>query len=225
MLNYREKIGDRIKKLREDKGETQAGIAKSLNVKRETINQWEAGTRDLKTEYTIKLADYFDTTCDYILRGVEAERVNIHTVTGLSEKAILELSYLQNPKTDPDYAAAEKIRAEKLPEIEARKAMLENLLESRTIYYAKILKVINFLIENGECLFHYLSKSWYETYKNINQNDERILVEISEGRKGVQTVVNITPESFRDLFEYQATKALIELSQQARQESQEEGDD
>ena len=68
---YEQTIGGRIKKLREEKGEIQADVAKKLNVKRETVNQWENNTRDLKTEYTVKLADYYNTTCDYILRGYE----------------------------------------------------------------------------------------------------------------------------------------------------------
>jgi len=86
------KIGDRIRELREKKGETQASVAKKIGVKRETVNQWENGTRDLKTEYTVKIADYFKTTCDYILRGIPAENVDIHRATGLKYNAIRNLT-------------------------------------------------------------------------------------------------------------------------------------
>ena len=58
-MESNKKIGERIKKLREEKGETQAEVAKKLNVKRETVNHWENGERDLKTEYTIKNPDAF----------------------------------------------------------------------------------------------------------------------------------------------------------------------
>lgn len=59
----REKIGLRIAKLRESRGLSQKQLADELEkiglkVRRETITQWENGTRDLKTEYTIKLADF-----------------------------------------------------------------------------------------------------------------------------------------------------------------------
>jgi len=63
-------IGERIQQLRMDKNLTQSELAKELGVKRETVNQWENGTRDLKTGYTIKLANYFNETCDYILKGI-----------------------------------------------------------------------------------------------------------------------------------------------------------
>jgi len=87
-------IGERIRALREEKGLTQAQLAKELFIaKRETITQWEAGTRDLKTEYTIKLADYFGVTCDYILRGVKSENVEINKRLGLSDEAIEVLQF------------------------------------------------------------------------------------------------------------------------------------
>lgn len=81
-------IGQRIKELREMSCLTQADIAKALSVKRETVNQWENGTRDLKTDYSIKLANYFNTTCDYILRGVKSKNVDVNRTLGLTDKAI-----------------------------------------------------------------------------------------------------------------------------------------
>ena len=97
-------IGERIKMLREAKGLTQAELANELskelgfNVKRETINQWENGARDLKTDYTVILAKYFNQTCDYILRGVKSENIDIHEKLGLSDKAIEELIKLNTNK-------------------------------------------------------------------------------------------------------------------------------
>jgi len=90
-------IGERIRQLREAKGLTQAQLAKELFIaKRETVSQWEAGTRDLKTEYTIKLADYFGVTCDYILRGVKAENVDINKRLGLSDESIAILTEMND---------------------------------------------------------------------------------------------------------------------------------
>ena len=75
-------IGLRISKLREKRGLSQKQLAdelekNGLKVRRETVTQWENGSRDLKTEYTVKLADFFGVTCDYILRGIESENVDI----------------------------------------------------------------------------------------------------------------------------------------------------
>lgn len=85
-------IGKTIEQLRKKKGITQAVLGKAVGVKRETINQWESNTRDLKTKATIKLAEYFHVSCDYILRGIDAEFTDVHAATGLSNDAINELN-------------------------------------------------------------------------------------------------------------------------------------
>lgn len=95
-MNSNIEIGKRIKELRENKGLTQKELAENLSVKRETVNQWENGTRDLKTEYTIKLANFFEVTCDEILRGVKAENVSTNKELGLSDSAIETLNVLKN---------------------------------------------------------------------------------------------------------------------------------
>ena len=88
-------IGSRIKEMREEAGLTQAELAKEIGVLRATINQWENETRDLKTAYTVKLANYFGVPCDYILRGIVSANVSIHNATGLSNGAIERIKSLQ----------------------------------------------------------------------------------------------------------------------------------
>ena len=89
-------IGKRIKNLREKNGLTQQQLAKELHVKRETVNLWENGFRDLKTGYTIALADYFNVDCDYLLRGISAKKSDIHEATGLDEIAIVSIDLLKH---------------------------------------------------------------------------------------------------------------------------------
>lgn len=89
-------IGLRISKLREERGLSQKQLADELEkiglkVRRETVTQWENGSRDLKTEYTVKLADFFGVSCDEILRGIKAEHLSIVEATGLSDKTIENL--------------------------------------------------------------------------------------------------------------------------------------
>jgi transcriptional regulator with XRE-family HTH domain len=86
-------IGNRVRQLREAKGETQLEMAKKLGVLRETVVHWETGTRDLKTEYTVMLANHFGVTCDYLLRGIAAENVSIYEKTGLSQDAIDNIAF------------------------------------------------------------------------------------------------------------------------------------
>lgn len=81
-------IGARLRELREVRGISQADLGVVLHVDRTTVNNWERGVRDLKTEYTVKLADYYRTTCDYILRGVQSENVTVNKDLKLSDKAI-----------------------------------------------------------------------------------------------------------------------------------------
>jgi transcriptional regulator with XRE-family HTH domain len=95
MPNVSNEIGFRIKKLREERDIKQQDLAEALHVQRVTVSQWENGTRDLKTEYTIKLADYFGVTCDEILRGIKSENVDISRELGLTDKAI-DVLKLQN---------------------------------------------------------------------------------------------------------------------------------
>lgn len=91
------KIGERIKELREISGTTQQTLADALHVKRETINMWENGGRDLKTGYICDIADYFNISADYLLGRAECKTLdrdiqNACEVTGLSEEAIKVLN-------------------------------------------------------------------------------------------------------------------------------------
>ncbi len=57
----------RIKDLREDADITQKELADYLNIKQNTYSQYENGQRQLPLDALIKLANYFNTSTDYIL--------------------------------------------------------------------------------------------------------------------------------------------------------------
>lgn len=57
----------RIKDLREDADITQKELADYLNVKQNTYSQYENGQRQISLDALIKLAQYFNTSVDYIL--------------------------------------------------------------------------------------------------------------------------------------------------------------
>lgn len=96
-------IGIRLAELRKEKGLTQAELAKKLNVKRETVNQWENNVRDLKTQYTISLAKEFGVSADYILgitpnvKTTDTTVKEICAYTGLSEETVKAMH--KNPYT------------------------------------------------------------------------------------------------------------------------------
>lgn len=83
-------IGGRIQRLRIEANLTQNELAKQLSesaetkISRETINQWENGSRDLKTSYLILLATAFDVSADYILG-----------ISPTNDKLLQRLNYLE----------------------------------------------------------------------------------------------------------------------------------
>lgn len=57
----------RLKELRSKKGISQAILAKELNVSIGAVGNWESGTRSPDAKMMQRLADYFNTTTDYLL--------------------------------------------------------------------------------------------------------------------------------------------------------------
>ncbi|WRS28037.1 helix-turn-helix transcriptional regulator [Oscillospiraceae bacterium MB08-C2-2] len=57
----------RIRNLREDKDLAQREMAEILNCSQRIYSNYECGDVDIPTEILIKLADYHNTTTDYLL--------------------------------------------------------------------------------------------------------------------------------------------------------------
>ena len=68
------KIGQRLYALRNTANISQQAVADTIGVKRETINQWESGTRQIKAEHIISLAKFFQVSSDYILGLTESKQ-------------------------------------------------------------------------------------------------------------------------------------------------------
>ena len=58
---------ENLRKLRKEKGLTQEKFAKLLNVSTTTYINWEQGDFQPSIEILIKLADYFNTTIDFLV--------------------------------------------------------------------------------------------------------------------------------------------------------------
>ena len=90
-------LGDRIRDLREKRGESQADMAAALNLsQRATIEQWEKGTRFIKAGQLAEIAAHFHVSTDYLLgvTRVQAQDMKLRAAceyTGLSENAVLSL--------------------------------------------------------------------------------------------------------------------------------------
>ena len=60
-------IGKRIAEQRKESGLTQAQLAEKINGKRETINYWENGSRDIKSGNIVLLAEVLGVSIDWLL--------------------------------------------------------------------------------------------------------------------------------------------------------------
>ena len=58
---------DRIKNLRENKDLTQKEVGRILNMSQTGYNQYEIGRNDIPTKVLIDLANFYNTSTDYIL--------------------------------------------------------------------------------------------------------------------------------------------------------------
>ena len=57
----------RIRELREDKDLLQKDLASYLNCSQVTYSRYELGLRDIPTDVLIKIADFHNTSTDYLL--------------------------------------------------------------------------------------------------------------------------------------------------------------
>ena len=58
---------NRLREIREDNSLTQSDIAKILNVSQVAYSFYEIGKRQLPIDLLIKLAEYYNTSTDYLL--------------------------------------------------------------------------------------------------------------------------------------------------------------
>ena len=61
----------RIKDLREDNDLTQETIAKYLNITQRAYSYYETGERDFPSDILIKIADYYQTSIDYLVNRTD----------------------------------------------------------------------------------------------------------------------------------------------------------
>ena len=95
-------IPERIWEVRMKQKKTQQEVAEALGVKRETVNQWESGTRQIKADAVIGLSKFFGVSSDYLLGISEAQSFDtdlqaVCKYTGLSGEAV---EYLHGASKD-----------------------------------------------------------------------------------------------------------------------------
>lgn len=91
-------IGQRIALLRKEKGMTQIKLASLIGITNKTLSQWETGAegRVPDIDYIGKLADALEVDCDYLIRGVRTEHVDVFSEVGLTDKAVEQLRFIKS---------------------------------------------------------------------------------------------------------------------------------
>ena len=101
-------FGERIKKLRKEKGLTQEELGRKVNVTKVSISGYENGNRTPDTETLQKLADVLDTNTDYLLG-----RSNNHNID--DEKEMWE--FFNNPELNLFFREMKEAPEEQLEEL------------------------------------------------------------------------------------------------------------
>ncbi|OSA89542.1 UNVERIFIED_ORG: transcriptional regulator [Clostridium botulinum] len=60
-------LGEKLKKLRLEKGISQTDLAKEFNIARSTLSQYESNQRTPSDEMKLKFSKYFNVSLDYLL--------------------------------------------------------------------------------------------------------------------------------------------------------------
>ena len=60
-------IGEKLRQLRSEKGNTQMELAKAVDVSVKTVKNWESDINDPDLSHAIAIADYYDITIDELV--------------------------------------------------------------------------------------------------------------------------------------------------------------
>ncbi len=78
----------RIKTLREDNDITQKQLSKFLNISQVAYSYYELNKRSIPLELLCKLADFYNTSIDYLLYRTDVKKSYPKNVKSISKKSI-----------------------------------------------------------------------------------------------------------------------------------------
>lgn len=74
MLNSGDKMNTRIRELREDRDLTQTQVAQAIGISQRKYSYLETGVQQWTDEQLVKLADFYQTSVDYLLERTDEKR-------------------------------------------------------------------------------------------------------------------------------------------------------
>lgn len=96
---------NRLKELREERGLTQTDLAKALQIKSQSIGQYEAEKRGLSTEKLIMLSNFYGVSVDYILGLTNSRNNTEHQSNNLLHIPLLKKFLVANNLFDKENIA------------------------------------------------------------------------------------------------------------------------
>ncbi len=105
-INNMNELGNKIAKKRKDIGITQIEFAEMLNVTRQTVSRWEAGTVMPDIDKISDIAEILHVSCDYLLKDEvsDEEQVINGTISRLLKDTVgktVKLNFFDG-EADPD---------------------------------------------------------------------------------------------------------------------------
>jgi transcriptional regulator with XRE-family HTH domain len=128
MGSLMDKLNERLRSLRLERGLLQVDIAKKLNIKRQSISSWEKGETRPSHANLVTLADFYGVTLDY-LNGREGSETFIDDK--LTQKFFLAALKAYTEKTDWDVTRLSRAT-------NIRFTIMEKILEGEIVCPEKI---------------------------------------------------------------------------------------
>ena len=85
-------LGDRLKEIREERKVTQEEMATFLGIKRQSYSNYERNASIPDAITLGKIADYLDTSCDYLLGKYDDKK----SITAIKEAAMLRKVFIES---------------------------------------------------------------------------------------------------------------------------------
>ena len=88
-------FGNTITYLRKEKNISQKQASEDLGISQALLSHYEKGIRECGLNFVVKLADYYNVSCDYLLgrsaeRNTQTSNENMISTEGTNQKAMLE---------------------------------------------------------------------------------------------------------------------------------------
>lgn len=87
---------NRIRDLREDMDLRQIDVSKATGIDQKTLSNYETGKTNPDSFAIIKLADFFNVSCDYLLGRTDSEAVDHNNLINRIDKIQYELDKIKD---------------------------------------------------------------------------------------------------------------------------------